>query len=550
MKRNKLVYQFGNVITRKPKRSGFKRSHSHTTTFNVGEIIPVYIDEVLPGDTFKINTKAIARQTTMIKPVMDNCYLDIMYFFVPWRLIWSDLKKFFGENSDPYFVTDKPSMPFIAPPKGGWQEGTIADYMNIPVNVDIPGGVNALPFRAYSLVFNDWFRDENLQGAAHIDLGGSGQVKVGSNGDNFITDLELGGKPAIANKYKDYFTTALPSPQKGMPVTFNLGGQVPVQTSGAATVTGSNKQPLYFTRTDGTEVAQDANLAMTAGSGGAYENTATTVSGFQNPVYPNNLYADLSTAAGVTINELRQAAALQQALECDARVGTRYVEYIFGRFAVDAGDARIQRSEYLGGTHEPLGVQQVPQTNSTDSTSPQANLAAFGQTSINHMSTVDKTFLEHGYIMALAVVRYKHKYQQGLEKLWSRKDRYDIYDPIFANIGEQPIYNKEIFLQNDDTVNNEVFGFQEAFADYRYKIDRVTGKMRSGTDSLDIWHYADNYKVLPKLSSDWIKEDKNNVDRTLAISSDKEPQFIIDMFFDCYTERPMPVYSTPGMTRI
>lgn len=545
MKRNKLIYNFNNIIGKRPKRSTFYRTNMHKTTLNTGDLIPVFWDEILPGDTYNMETKAIVRQTTMIKPIFDATYLEIMYFFVPMRLTWENTQKFFGENTDEWAVKDAPTIPQIQSPDEGWKTGTIADYMGLPINKELK--ISALPFRAYAKIFNDWFRDENLQKASHINTGDS--TTKGTNGDNYVTDLEAGGMPAKANKRHDYFTSCLPAPQKGDAVKLNLGGSAPVHAKSLAFDTTGDSE-LKFDANQGTGLY---HRVWQSGQSLESEKTGAEPAGELQKMIPNNLYADLSKATQITINELRQAIAYQQMLEKDARSGTRYVEFLKAHFGVDSPDARQQRSEYLGGLKQPMNVQQIPQTNSTDSTSPQANLAAYGESKLRHNS-FKKTFTEHGFVIGLAVVRYDHTYQQGLERAWTRKDRNDLYDPIFANLGEQPVLNKEIFYQANVNIDNEIFGFQEAWADYRFKISKVTGKMRSmEKDSLDVWHFADNYKELPHLSENWIKEDQTNVDRTLAIKSTGEkgePQFQADFYFNNKVERAMPTYSIPGLKRI
>lgn len=543
MRKNKLVYSFENTIGSHPKHSKFFRNQEHKTTMNASDLIPIFIDEVLPGDTFKLTTKAVIRQTTLIKPVMDNSYIDISYYFIPNRLVMDDWKKFMGENTDgAWAVQTKPTIPQITSPTGGWEIGTIADYMGIPTGISNLS-VSALPFRAYALIYNEWYRDQNLQQEAHLDKGNA--TKTGTNDKNYITDLECGGMPAKAGKYHDYFTSALPAPQKGQPIKLPLGDLAPVTTGKQqeATPTTALSWQVINSKTTPSGIIGTDTKGITNSDG-------TNKTG--DKIAPNNLYADLRQATSITINELREAITMQQLLELDARGGTRYVEMLKSHFGVNSGDARQQRPEYLGGIHQPLTVQQVPQTNSTDATTPQANLAAFGHSGLENRS-FKKSFTEHGHIIGIATIRYNHTYQQGLEKMWSRKDREDFYDPIFANIGEQPILNKEIFAQGTDK-DSETFGYQEPWAEYRYKPNRVSGKFRSkAKDPLDIWHYGDFYKELPKLSAEWIQEDQSNIDRTLAIKStgeNAEPQYQCDFFFKNEIERPMPTYSIPGLHKI
>lgn len=551
MKKNKLVYGFQSALDRSPQHSVFIRNSKLTTAFNAGDLVPIYLDEILPGDNVKMNLNAIIRQTTLLKPVMDTSNIDVFAFFVPNRIIWDDFKKFFGENNDPWAVTDEVLIPVINSPSDGWKVGTIADYMGLPVNKK-GLQVNALPFRAYTQIVNDWFRDQNLQQNSHINKTSS--VGNGSNGNNYVTDLELGGKPYVANKYHDYFTSALPSPQKGSPITLNIGGVAPVFTGASQTPT--NREPLHFTGAKMSKpIPPNTNRSVNAytlpGQNNAIAYLGNNQSSLQDvSVTVDNLYTDLSKATGISINDLRQAIAYQHMLEKDARSGTRYVEYLRSHFGVNSPDATQQRAEYLGGYHKPLNINTVPQTSSTVDASALGNLGAFGETALGQ-SLINKTFLEHGYLILVACVRYDHSYQQGVEQLWTRKLRNDIYDPIFANIGEQPIKNKEIYFSGDEKVDNEIFGYNEAWASYRTKFSKVTGMMRSVDKGLDYYHYADNYAKLPKLSADWLREDKSNIDRTLAIkSTDDMPQFQSDFYFEVMHERPMPVYSIPGIDRI
>lgn len=549
MKKNKLVYGFQTALDRSPQHSVFTRNSKLTTAFNAGDLVPIYLDEILPGDNVKMDLNAIVRQTTMLKPVMDVANIDVFAFFVPNRIIWDDFKKFFGENNDPWAVTDDVLIPVVKAPSDGWEVGTIADYMGLPVNKkDLE--VNALPFRAYTQIVNDWFRDQNLQSASHINK--SSSDGNGSNGSNYVQDLELGGKPFIANKYHDYFTSALPSPQKGPPITLNIGGKAPVLTDSKKILTGKRKG-ITFSRDDGKPMSDgsyDLKYANDSDYGGLYdEQIGAGVTGISK-LYPDNLYADLSDATGITINDLRQAIAYQHMLEKDARSGTRYVEYLRAHFGVNSPDATQQRAEYLGGYHKPLSVNTVSQTSSSVAGSALGNLAAFGETGIRQ-SLVNKTFLEHGYLILVACVRYQHSYQQGVEQLWTRRLRNDFYDPIFANIGEQPIKNKEIYFSGNEKIDNDIFGYNEAWASYRTKFSKVTGMMRSVEKGLDNYHYADNYDKLPKLSAEWLREDKANIDRTLAIKSTNDiPQFQSDFYFEVMHERPMPVFSVPGIDKI
>lgn len=527
-------------------RSRFDRSSSYKTTFNVGDLIPFYVDEVLPGDTFSIDTSKVVRMQTLLTPVMDNIYLDTYFFFVPNRLTWTHWRELMGENTQSAWLPEiEYSVPQITAPSGGWQVGTIADYMGIPTG--IAGlSVNAMPFRAYALICNEWFRDENLTDPLNIPV--SDATVAGSNGSNYVTDVAKGGKPFKAAKYHDYFTSCLPAPQKGPDVTIPVGtlesipvvpGDVHSVPSGkgmSLNFTANTPQNLYVSSTDKT-LHYGGSISASPGSG--------------NVLSPNNLWAvpDSSTsyATVATINQLRTAFQIQKLYERDARGGTRYIEILKSHFGVTSPDARLQRPEYLGGSRIPININQVVQNSGTPSDgTPQGTVAAYSLTSDSH-SDFTKSFVEHGFIIGLMVARYDHTYQQGLERFWSRKDRFDYYWPVFANLGEQAVLNKEIFAQGTDE-DDEVFGYQEAWADYRYRPSRVTAEMRSSyAQSLDVWHLADYYSIRPSLSDSWIREDSKTVNRVLAVSDNVSAQLFCDVYIRCLATRPMPLYSIPGL---
>lgn len=552
------------------QRSTFDRSSGHKTTFNAGKLVPIYIDEVLPGDTFEMSTSAIIRGSTPIFPVMDNANLDIYYFFVPNRLVWDHWKEFNGENTtSKWEQTVEYSIPQMAPPTGnnttapGWEKGTLADYMGIPTGVG-PGSsqnnpeytVNHLPFRAYCLIWNEWFRDQNLQDPVLIDTGDSqtnGRHLIPEgNSITFENQAALQGANLLpVNKYFDYFTGALPEPQKGPEVLLPLGNTAPVITQNRSNEITSNAA-MTFANSAFTETGKVHNLGIqvTGKNQGklAFNGAEGTTVLNSISAIPNNLAADLSNATASTINELRLAFQLQKLYERDARGGTRYIEIIKSHFGVTSPDARLQRPEYLGGERIPINIDQVIQTSGTmEGTTPQGNTGAYSLTG-NQGSYFKHSFVEHGYILGLACVRTEHTYQQGLEKIWNRKNRFDFYWPALANIGEQAILNKEIYLQQTKSMNEEAFGYQEAWAEYRYKPSRVSSAFRSNyTGSLDAWHYADYYEALPVLSAEWIQETYKNVDRTLAVQSTLEDQYIADFWFKCTCTRPMPIYSIPGL---
>lgn len=548
-------------------RSTFRRDHSVKLSYNVGDIIPFYVDEVLPGDTFQLKTSMVSRMQTLLTPMMDNLYIDTYFFFVPNRIVWQHWKELMGENTESAWIpTVEYSVPQITAPVGGWNIGTIADYFGIPTGIDNLS-VNALPFRAYALIMNEWFRDENLSDP--LDIPVNDATVTGVNSGNYITDVAKGGLPFKAAKFHDYFTSCLPSPQKGPDVTIPVAGStnMPVMTL-ADLVPDPGTNPLSFVPYTATllnsnnENPQNVIVSRLAGStSGNYSGTfnaskvnmplygiSDTYSGSAQPIIPNNLWAvNDGAVSAATINQLRMAFQIQKLYEKDARGGTRYIEVLKSHFGVTSPDARLQRPEYLGGNRIPVNINQVVQSSGTqpDGT-PLGDTAAFSVTTDVHGDFI-KSFVEHGFILGLMVARYDHTYQQGLERFWSRKDRFDYYWPVFANIGEQAVLNKEIYATGQAT-DNEVFGYQEAWADYRYKPSRVCGEMRSKAQtSLDVWHLADDYTKLPSLSDAWIREDKANVDRVLAVTSAVSNQMFADIYVQCKATRPMPVYSIPGL---
>lgn len=524
-------------------RARFKRDYSLLTTMNEGDLVPIYCDEVLPADTAKIDLNALMRMSTPLYPVMDNCYCDYYFFFVPSRLLWEHFENLMGQNDSTFWAEPTEyTTPKTTAPSGGWNVGTLADYFGIPTGV-ANLQVNSLPFRAYAKIWNEWFRDENLQ--QPVTMSKTDATTAGSNTGTNLTDAEAGGLPLKVCKYKDYFTSCLPNPQKGNAVKLPLGG-----------VAG-----LHLYKTD--DLKEQTNVGDT-GTYGYLGKTIVTNEAYtmydnkktigipktsNTTTEENYLGADLSTATATTINELRKAIAVQHILERDARTGTRYKEYLQGAWGVTSPDARLDRSEYIGGYRLPININQVIQTSATDTTSPQGNTAAFSMTTMSrNMTTYSAT--EHGFIIGLAAVRVDHSYQQGLPRMWTRSTRFSYYDPMLANLGEQAVLNQEIYAQGNEK-DEEVFGYQEAWADYRYRINMITGEMRSNySKTLDAWHYADKYDKLPTLSSDWIKEGMENIDRTIAVQSEKSRQFICNFYFDQTWTRAMPIYSLPGLDTI
>lgn len=535
------------------KRSIFPMKSDHKTTFDSSVLVPIYLQEILPGDTMKMDLSYVCRQSTLLKPVMDNSYLDIYFFFVPWRLVWDHTKEFFGENNSSAWI---PSTTYTLPQItfGAVSAKSVADYFGVPTGTYGSGlTINHLPFRSYVKIWNDFFRDENLQTPASLYTGdatvtGSSVVALpDADSTSYVTNAALGGSLCPVNKYHDRITSCLPLPQKGVAVTLPMQGNAPVMAGLSSSLHSMNNSIILGTNTGG--YTGKYNLMVnnpSSTSGGLVEASSTSSSSSTFSLTKSNLYADLSQVTAATINDLRFAFQLQKYYERLARGGSRYIEYIRSMYGVTSSDARLQRSEFLGGKHFPLNVGTVFQTSeSTANGSKQANEAAYSVTSDNG-SYFTKSFEEFGYVIGVCCVRTDHTYQQGLEKLWTRKNVTDIYNPLFANIGEQPVYTYELWCNSLTIVNKAVFGFNEAWSEYRYKENRVSGEFRSNyAQSLDIWHYADNFLTQPSLNSDFIHETKSNINRTLAVTT--QNQFIADFYFDCTMARVMPMYSTPGL---
>lgn len=533
------------------QRSKFERNSDVKFSFNIGDLVPFYVDEVLPGDTFSIDTSKVVRMQPLVAPIMDNLYLDTYWFFVPNRLVWKHWKEFCGENTTTkWFPPIEYSVPKVkgivsssdASNTSRWRPGDIADYMGIPIASSSVSPapseyleVNALPFRGYALIWNEFFRDQNLQDPIPVPVDDTSVVL--ENDDELANRIAFGSGILKACKYHDYFTSCLPSPQKGPDVALPLSGLAPVITGNNYGSAIGGASGIHFRYPNGSEAGFLNNSAGLE---------VSTPSDPQAALIPNNLYAQLGSSALGTINELRLAFQMQRIYEKDARGGTRYTEILKNHFGVTSPDSRLQRPEYLGGSRIPININQVVQTSSSSNT-PQGNTAAFSVTTDVH-SDFTKSFVEHGFIFGLCVARYDHTYQQGLERFWSRSDRFDYYWPSLANIGEQPVKRKEIYCTGLSDNDERVFGYQEAWADYRYKPSRVAGEMRSRVpNSLDVWHLADKYDGAPFLSDEWIQEDSSNLNRALAVSENVSNQLWADIFVKNTSVRPMPIYSIPGL---
>lgn len=551
-------------------RSKFDRSHQLLTTINEGDLVPIYCDEVLPGDTAKVHLNGLIRMSTPIYPIMDNCYMDTYFFFVPCRLLWEHWENMFGENDKNYWEekTEYSTPTCKIGGTSGLANGSIGDYFGLPTEIKNEISVNALPARAYAMIYNEWFRDENVEAPLMLGYKKTDEAtgerdakpyasKPANDPKETVNDYEgrlYARAPVKAGKFHDYFTSCLPSPLKSDPVEIGMTGNAPIRLG--------DSKGNYQNFPGAVEMVVGLHGDNTAGSliygnntGALGEKKAMQFSGVEKTTHESGtggwMYADLGNVNAINIQDLRMAIALQHIFEADARNGTRYREFLSGTWGVTSPDSRLQIPEYIGGQRIAINVNQVVQTSQTDTTTGQAlgNTAAYSLTTCSKQM-VDYAATEYGYIIGLAVVRVEHSYQQGLATKWTRGGRFTYYDPRLAALGEQPVYNREIYAQGTPE-DDEIFGYQEAWADYRYKPSYVTGEMRSNHQtSLDAWHYADDYSKLPHLSAEWIQEGQENIDRTIAVKSSTSHQFLCDFYFTEDWYREMPIYSIPGIERI
>ena len=562
MKRNNEAH-FNQVPNLEITRSRFKRDQDIKLTFDAGQLIPFYVDEVLPGDTFSIDNVGLVRMSTPIFPVMDNCYLDYYYFFVPNRIVWEHWKEFMGEVTDePWVQKTEYTVPQLKI-KGGTdkdkfpKENSILDYMGIPTKIIGASGeldINALPIRAYVKIWNEWFRDQNVDNPA-INSNKDADINYKDTGkdaelETILQEAYTGGRPLPVNRFHDYFSSTLPSPQRAADsVTIPMSGNARVMVYKADDELTALQESMSFQTwtsghpnsiAGGLEWLNEKNLKHPT----LWMNGVDKGDGLDNN---GVLGADLSNVTGATINQLRQAFQVQKYFEELARGGSRYREQIYSLFRTRISDKTVQIPEYLGGDRIMINMSQVVQTSETTDTSPQGNVSAMSVTGFGK-SAFTKSFEEHGWVIGVCCVRHDHTYQQGVERMFSRKNKLDYYFPVFANLGEQAVLKKELYAQGTSD-DEKAFGYQEAWADYRMKPNRICGAFRSNaTGTLDSWHYGDNYTAEPALSQEWMKEGSAEIERTLATENKvNEPQFIADFLVKNTTTRPMPMYSVPGL---
>lgn len=545
---------FNSVPETHVSRTRFNRDQNILTTFDAGKLIPFYVDEVLPGDTFSVDTAAIIRMSTPKYPVFDDAFIDFYYFFCPNRILWDNFKRFMGEADDnPWMPAKTYQVPKIlisgdSTEKAYPAEQTILDYMGVPTKAvkgtDKKFKINALPIRAYVKIWNEFFRDQNVGNPAvnktddndtNYATGTTTGEEKDATEENILNNAVNGGFCLPVSKFHDYFSSCLPYPQRGPEVTIALTGNAPVST--------------YKTESLEEKLAHDFGANFNATSVPTPDVTTKPGMAFNDGIKNGYLGADLTGIETATINQLRQAFAVQHYYEALARGGSRYREQVRALFGVSISDKTVQVPEYLGGGRYHVNINQIVQTSGQQNTNdtPIGETGAMSVTPVSE-SSFTKSFEEHGFVIGVLCVRHNHSYQQGLEKFWSRSDRLDYYYPQFANLGEQPVKKKEIMLTGTKT-DDETFGYQEAWADYRMKPNRVSGKMRSNSEgTLDFWHYADNYNTVPTLSEEWMNEGKTEIARTLIVQN--EPQFFGAIRVMNKTTRCMPLYSVPGLEKL